>query len=60
MHLTTLYSAEIVCWVAESKQPFQIVNDHGFQLLMKTSHLGYHLPSTETASHNVKGIFVQV
>jgi len=45
---------EIVCWVVENKRPFQIINDCGFHLLMKTGHPGYHLPSAETVSHDVK------
>ena len=31
-----LCRAKIVHWVSESKWPFQIVKDHGFQSLMKT------------------------
>lgn len=58
--LTTLLSAEIVRWVAESKRPFQIVNDCGFQSLMKTGRPGYHIPSAETVSCDVKGVFVRV
>jgi hypothetical protein len=55
-----LRSAEIVRWVAESKRPFQIVNDHGFQSLMKTGRPGYHIPSAETVSRDTKRVFVQV
>jgi len=50
---------EIVRWVAESKWPFQIVNDRGFQSLMKTGHPGYHIPSAETVSRDVRQVFVQ-
>jgi hypothetical protein len=53
-------SAEIVCWVAESKRPFQVVNDRGFQSLMKTGRPGYHIPSAETVSCDVKRVFVRV
>jgi len=52
--------AEIVRWVAESKRPFQIVNDHGFQSLMKTGRPEYHIPSMQTVSRDVKRVFVQV
>ena len=55
-----LYSAEIVRWVAENKRPFQIVNDHGFQSLMKTGHPGYNIPSAKTVSCDVKRVFVEV
>jgi hypothetical protein len=53
-------SAEMVRWVAESKRPFQIVNDRGFQSLMKTGRPGYHIPSPETLSRDVKNVFVNV
>ena len=59
-HTTAEARAKIVRWVAESKQPFQIVNDHGFQSLMKTGRPAYYIPSTETVSRNVKRIFVNV
>ena len=57
-----LYRAEIVRWVAENKQPFQIVNhdDRVFQSLMKTGRPGYHIPSAETVSRDVKQVFVEV
>lgn len=35
---------EIVWWVAESKRPFNIVSDRGFQSLMKTGRPEYHIP----------------
>jgi hypothetical protein len=55
----SLYSAEIVRRVAENKRPFQIVNDHGFQSLMKTGCPAYHIPLAETVSHDVKRVFVE-
>ena len=58
--LTMNDRAEIIWWVAESKQPFQIVNNHGFQSLMKTRRPEYHIPSMQTVSHDVKWVFVQV
>ena len=45
-------------WVAESKRPFAIVNDHGFQSLMKTGRPDYHIPSEHTVSRDVKQAFV--
>jgi len=54
------HSAEIVRWVAESKRPFQIVNDPGFQSLMKTGGPLYHIPSMQTVSRDVKNVFVRV
>lgn len=54
------YSAEFVRWVAESKRPFQIVNDHGFCSLMKTGRPECYIPSAETVSRDVKKVFVRV
>jgi hypothetical protein len=58
--LTMNDRAEIVRWIAESKRPFQIVNDRGFQSLMKTGRPEYHIPSMQTVSRDVKQVFVQV
>ena len=46
-------------WVAESKRPFQIVNDQGFQSLMKTGRHEYHIPSMHTVSRDVKQAFIE-
>ena len=46
-------------WVAESKRPFQIVNDRGFRSLMKTGRPEYHIPSVHTVSRDVKQAFVE-
>ena len=40
-----LHRAEIVCWVSESLQLFSIVEDRGFQSLMKTGRPAYYIPS---------------
>jgi hypothetical protein len=50
----------MVRWIAESKRPFQIVNDRGFQSLMKTGRPGYRIPSAETISRDVKTVFTRV
>ena len=47
-----------MCWVAESKRPFKVVNDCGFQSLMKTGRPNYHIPSEQTVSCDVKHAFV--
>ena len=52
--------AKIVRWIAESKRPFKILKDRGFQSLMKTGRPGYHITSPETASRDVKTVFVRV
>jgi hypothetical protein len=53
-------SMEIVRWIAESKRPFQIVNDRGFRLLMKTGRPGYQIPSAEIVSRDMKRVFTNV
>jgi hypothetical protein len=53
-------SAEIVRWVAESKQPFTIVNDRGFRTLMKTGRPDYYIPSDQTVSRDVRRVFLRV
>jgi hypothetical protein len=47
-----------VRWVAESKRPYKIVSDRGFQSLMKTGRPDYHIPSEHTVSRDVKQVFV--
>jgi hypothetical protein len=49
---------EIVQWVAESMHPFKIVEDRGFQCLMKTGRPDYYIPSAQTVSCDVKKIFM--
>jgi hypothetical protein len=49
-----------VRWVAESEIPFKIVEDHGFQKLMKTGRPEYYIPSVTTVSRDVKKVFVNV
>ena len=39
---------------------FSIVEDQGFQMLMKTGWPEYYLPSRFTISHNVKEVFIKV
>jgi len=56
-HTTTESRAEIVRWVAESKRPFKVVSDRGFQSLMKTGRPGYYIPSPVTVSRDVKRVF---
>lgn len=57
-HMKTESRAEIVWWVAESKQPSSIVSDRGFQCLMKTGRPEYYIPSPATVSRDVKMVFV--
>ena len=54
----TICRAEIVRWVCESKRPFSIVDDRGFQCLMKTGRPSYYIPSKATVSRDVKQVFV--
>ena len=50
--------AKIVHWVAESLQPFSIVEDHGFKMLMKTGRPKYYIPSVATVSRDVCQVFM--
>ncbi|KAI9430132.1 hypothetical protein BJY52DRAFT_1208109 [Lactarius psammicola] len=52
--------AEFVCWVTESKCPFQIVNDHAFCCLMKTGRPECYIPSVDTLARDVKNVFINV
>jgi hypothetical protein len=52
-----LYSAEIVKWVTESMRPFSIVEDKGFQMLMKTGRPSMYIPSRHTVARDVKLVF---
>ena len=54
-----VYRAEIVRWVSESMRPFSIVEDRGFQCLMKTGRPDYYLPSASTVSRDVKLVFAR-
>jgi hypothetical protein len=56
-HTTMELRVEIVRWVAESKRPFKVVSDRGFQSLMKTGRPGYYIPSPATVSRDVKKVF---
>ena len=55
-----LCRAAVVRWVSESLRPFQIVNDRGFQILMKTGRPEYYLPSPKTVSRDVRLVFLNV
>ena len=50
---------EIVQWVFESLQPFEVVNDRGFQTLMKTGRPAYHILHSRTVARDVKLVFAQ-
>ena len=45
-------------WVAESKRPYKIVSDGGFQSLMKTRRPDYHILSEQTVSCDVKQVLI--
>ncbi|KAH9012945.1 hypothetical protein EDB83DRAFT_2233505 [Lactarius deliciosus] len=46
--------AEFIHWVAESKRPFQIVNDEGFQKVMMSGRPTCYIPSAKTISQDMK------
>ena len=57
-HTKTELKAEIVRWVSESMRPFDIVEDRGFQCLMKTGRPEFYIPSRTTVSRDAKQVFV--
>ncbi|KAH9912442.1 uncharacterized protein B0H18DRAFT_825556, partial [Fomitopsis serialis] len=59
-HTPSQTRAEIVRWVSESMQPFNIVKDRGFQSLMKTGRLEYKIPSPTTVGRDVRKVFSRV
>ena len=40
-------------------RPFKIVDDRGFQCLMKTGQPDHYIPSAKTVSRDVKKVFTQ-
>lgn len=46
-------------WVSESLRPFSIVEDRGFQCLMKTGRPAYYIPSRWTVSRDVRLVFAR-
>ncbi|THU93381.1 hypothetical protein K435DRAFT_569165, partial [Dendrothele bispora CBS 962.96] len=50
---------ELVRWVCESKRPFAIVADRGFNCLMKTGRPHYYLPHPTTVARDVKTVFAK-
>ncbi|KAG1758412.1 hypothetical protein EDD22DRAFT_956893 [Suillus occidentalis] len=50
--------AEIVHWVCESTRLFDIVKDHGFVSLMKTSQPEYYIPSPSIVLRDMKMVFM--
>ena len=47
-------------WVTENRQPFTIVEDPQFILLIKTRRPGYRLPSAATVARDVKHVFIEM
>ena len=47
----------IVRWVSESARPFEIVNDSGFQCLMKMGRPDYYIPDAGTVARDVRNTF---
>ncbi|KAI6039697.1 hypothetical protein EDC04DRAFT_2867899 [Pisolithus marmoratus] len=58
-HTKAEVCVEIVRWVAENLQPYEIMKDRGFQSLMKTGRPEYYLPHPSTVSHDVKIVFAK-
>ncbi|KAF5370312.1 hypothetical protein D9758_006880 [Tetrapyrgos nigripes] len=58
-HTKTETRAEMTRWVAESMRPFNIVQDRGFQCLMKTGRPHYYIPHPTTIARDVKEVFAK-
>jgi len=55
-----LSRAAIVRWVSENLRPFSIVEDCGFQVLMKTRGPEYYIPSRHTMACDVHMVFAHM
>ena len=55
-----VYRVEIVKWVVENRQPFMIVEDPQFILLIKIGHPGYCLLLAATVARDVKHVFIEM
>ncbi|KAG2344984.1 hypothetical protein BDR05DRAFT_881347, partial [Suillus weaverae] len=58
-HTIVLLRAEIVCWVCENLQPFEIIKDRGFQSLIKMRRLEYYLLSPSTVFQDIRLVFAK-
>ncbi|PPQ85854.1 hypothetical protein CVT26_001954 [Gymnopilus dilepis] len=58
-HTKAEIKVAIVCWLSECIRPFKIVEDCGFQCLMKTGWPELYIPSASTISRDVKIAFVR-
>ncbi|THH16129.1 hypothetical protein EW146_g4452 [Bondarzewia mesenterica] len=56
-HTKSETRAEIICWVSESLRPFNIVNDRGFNCLIKMGRPEHYIPSPSTVSRDVRLVF---
>ena len=50
-------SAGIVKWVTKSMRPFSIVEDEGFNVLMKTGRPNDYIPLQQMVARNIKYVF---
>ena len=49
--------ADHVRWMAESKRPFHLVGDPGYQRVMKNGRPAHYIPSRNTISRDVRTVF---
>ena len=54
-----MHRAAIVRWISKDLQPFAIVEDQGFRILMKTGRPHYHLLSRWTVTRDVRLVFAR-
>jgi hypothetical protein len=50
-------SCEVVKWVVQSMQPFSIVEDEGFKMLMKTRRPNHYILKRRTVTRDVRYVF---
>jgi hypothetical protein len=59
-HTLLICRVEIIKWVIENRQPFTIVKNPQFILLMKTRRLRYCLLLAATIARDVKHVFIEM
>ena len=51
--------ADHVRWMAESKQPFNLVKDYGYHRVMKNGHPAHYIPSDKSIARDLQEVFVK-
>lgn len=51
--------ADHVRWMAESKQPFNLVKDYGYHCVMKNGRPAHYIPSDKSIARDLREVFVK-